>query len=60
MLQKDQLEQQLKSEAKSALFDKQFAEAVSKHLQKKREEVSKPYSEKVDWQKYQLQKRQPL
>ena len=49
MFQRDQVEQQLKSEAKSAIFEREFAEAVNKHLNEKKNSASKPYSEKVDW-----------
>ena len=52
MFQRDQVEEQLKSKAKSALFEREFSEAVNKYLNEKKENTSKPYSEQVDWKKY--------
>lgn len=54
MYTRDQIEEQLKANAKSALFEREFMSAFSKHLNDKREGASKPSSEKKDWKEYQL------
>ena len=56
MYSKDQLEQQLKSSAKSAIFERDFVLAFNKYLTEKREGASKTYAEKKDWQDYRLTK----
>jgi hypothetical protein len=54
MFTKDQLESQLKSHAKSALFERDFVLSFNKYLGEKREGANKSYSEKVDWRDYKL------
>ena len=54
MFSKDQLEAQLKSHAKSAIFERDFTLAFNKHLQQKREGAEKTYAEKKDWREYRL------
>jgi hypothetical protein len=49
MFSKDQLEAQLKSHAKSAIFERDFVNAFNKHLTEKREGANKTYAEKKDW-----------
>jgi hypothetical protein len=55
MYTKDQLEAQLKSHAKSAIFERDFTLAFNKYLQQKREGADKTYAEKKDWKEYRLQ-----
>lgn len=55
MFTKDQLENQLKSHAKSAIFQRDFVVAFNKHLAEKREGASKTYAEKQDWREYRLE-----
>jgi hypothetical protein len=55
MYTKDQLEQQLKNNAKSALFEREFMSAFNKHLTAKKEGVQNRNSERADWQTYALQ-----
>jgi len=54
MFTKDQLEDQLKTNAKSALFERDFALAFDKYLAQKREGATKTYAEKKDWTEYTL------
>ena len=54
MFTKDQLEEQLKVNAKSALFERDFALAFDKYLAEKREGATKTYAEKKDWSEYTL------
>ena len=55
MFNKDQLENQLKGHAKSAIFQRDFMLAFNKHLADKREGAAKTYAEKSDWKEYRLQ-----
>lgn len=55
MYTREQLEQVLKSEAKSAIFERDFAIAFNKYLNEKREGVNKTYAERKDWSEYRLQ-----
>ena len=43
MYTKDQLEQQLKSHAKSAIFERDFLLAFNKYLNEKKENAAKSY-----------------
>jgi hypothetical protein len=54
MFTKDQLEAQLKDNAKSAIFERDFALAFDKYLAEKREGQNKTYAEKKDWSEYTL------
>lgn len=54
MFTKDQLEAQLKNHAKSAIFERDFVLAFNRHLNDKREGVSRTYAEKKDWKEYRL------
>ncbi len=54
MFTKDQLEQQLKTNAKSALFDRQFTQAFDKYMNEKRGNANKTYAEQKDWKEYKL------
>ena len=54
MFTKDQLESQLKTQAKSAMFERDFVLAFNKHLNEKREGANRTYAEKKDWQEYRL------
>jgi len=54
MFTKDQLESQLKSQAKSAVFERDFVNAFNKYLAEKREGVNRTYAEKQDWKEYRL------
>ncbi len=49
MFTKEQLETQLKGQAKSAIFERDFAIAFNKHLAEKREGVNHTYAEKQNW-----------
>lgn len=54
MYSKDQLESQLKSHAKSAMFERDFVFAFNKYLGEKREGATRTYAEKSDWSEYRL------
>ena len=54
MFNKDQLENQLKSHAKSAIFERDFTLAFNRYLTEKREGVNRTYAEKKDWKEYRL------
>jgi|LauGreDrversion4_2_1035121.scaffolds.fasta_scaffold709487_1 hypothetical protein len=54
MFTKDQLESQLKSHAKSSIFERDFSLAFNRYLNEKREGVSRTYAEKKDWTEYRL------
>lgn len=54
MFTKDQLETQLKTHAKSAMFERDFVLAFNRHLNEKREGANRTYAEKKDWQEYRL------
>jgi hypothetical protein len=54
MFTKDQLESQLKTQAKSAMFERDFALAFNRHLNEKREGANRTYAEKKDWREYRL------
>lgn len=54
MYTKDQLEEQLKGHAKSAIFERDFMLAFNKYLNEKKEGVNKTYAEKKDWKEYRL------
>ena len=54
MFTKDQLEAQLKGQAKSAIFERDFALAFDKYLAEKREGANKTYAEKKDWREYRI------
>ena len=55
MFNKDQLETQLKSHAKSAMFERDFVFAFNKYLGEKRDGATRTYAEKKDWKDYRLQ-----
>lgn len=48
MYSRDQMEEQLKAQAKAAIFERQFAEAFEKQLQKKRMGEQQMLADKVD------------
>jgi hypothetical protein len=54
MFTKDQLQSELKGQAKSAIFERDFVLAFNKYLGEKREGVSRTYAEKKDWKEYRL------
>lgn len=54
MYTKDQLEDQLKTTAKSAIFERDFALAFDKYIAEKRNASGKTYAEKQDWSVYTL------
>jgi len=45
MFTKDQLEEQLKGHAKSAIFERDFAQAFDKYLAQKRNNSNRTYAE---------------
>jgi len=54
MFTKDQLEDKLKTTAKSAIFERDFALAFDKYIAEKRNNSNKTYAEKKDWSVYTL------
>ena len=54
MFTKDQLETQLKGQAKSAIFERDFVLAFNKYLGEKREGATRTYAERQDWKDYRL------
>jgi len=52
MYSKDQLEAQLKAQAKNAIFERDFMIAFNKHLSEKKREKS--YAEERNWEDYRL------
>lgn len=54
MFTKDQLETQLRGQAKSAIFERDFVHAFNKYLGEKREGANMTYAQKKDWKEYRL------
>lgn len=55
MYTKEQLEDQLRHQAKSAIFQRDFALAFDKYIAEKRNGAGKTYAEKKDWQEYTVE-----
>ncbi len=55
MYTKDQVEDQLRANVRSAVFEREFVLAFNKHLKEKQEGATKTYAEKRDWKEYRLQ-----
>ena len=55
MYSKDQVEAILRSQAKNAMFERDFLASFNKHLNAKKENLTKTYAEQTNWQEYKLQ-----
>ena len=55
MYSKDQLEAQLKSQAKNAMFERDFMIAFNRHLNLKKDAVNRTYADNKDWRDYRLE-----
>lgn len=54
MYSKDQLEAQLKTQAKNAMFERDFMLAFNKYLNQKKDNASKTYAEQTNPDEYRL------
>jgi hypothetical protein len=49
MYTKDQLEEQLKNQAKSRIFEREFIHAVNRHLSDKKDNIDRTFAETQNW-----------